>query len=78
MCLERLELVAKCFPHSWHWNLSELALFNLDLPSWNWMDSEVKDLIWMSGRDRSEYTEPAGEDRGGELDNLEERTDEGR
>ena len=45
LCRDRLELVAKCFPHSPHWCFSRPLLDNLDLPSDWWRESTVNDLM---------------------------------
>ena len=79
LCRDRLELVAKCLPHSSHLNLVSWPGRALDLPSNCWMDSGVNDLmVGTSGsemseqvdsleeEDRSERTELDGDTGGGE------------
>ena len=72
MCLERLELVAKYFPHSSQLYFSFLQEVTFDLPSLHSKESTVNDLIYDSGKDISEYVDEAG-DIGGESEHsLEE------
>ena len=72
LCLDRLELVAKCFPHSSQLYLGYLVQLTFDLPSLHSKESTVNDLIYDSGKDISEYVDEAG-DIGGESEHsLEE------
>ena len=61
LCLDRLELVAKYFPHSTHWYFGLKKLFAFDLPSVFWRESNVKDFGNVSGIDMSEECEDTGD-----------------
>ena len=76
VCLwrDRLELVAKFFPHSWQKYFCLVRFWCFDLPSVWYKDSTVKAFILDSGTEISEEQEVAGEEGGeGESarDNLE-------
>ena len=72
LCLDRLELVAKCFPHSSQLYLGYLVQLTFDLPSLHSKESTVNDLMCGSGRDISEHVDDVG-DIGGEREHsLEE------
>ena len=72
LCLDRLELVAKYFPHSSHLYLEYFVELTFDLPSLHSRESTVKDLMRGSGREISEHVDDVG-DIGGESEHsLEE------
>ena len=72
LCLDRLELVAKNFPHSSHLYFENFVELIFDLPSLHNRESTVNDLMWGSGTVISEHVDDVG-DIGGESEHsLEE------
>ena len=61
LCRDKLELEAKCFPHSAHWYLAGVVL---------------KFFTSISGRDMSEQKEEAGETGGEEKEGTGEKDEE--